>query len=203
MVEASVRSQRRSAALLAWLAAAWSACAPSPVPPAFQDDAVPEGEYRIAPADRLVVRVWKQPELSVECPVLPDGAITVPLAGTISATGLTTAELEDAISARLSEYVTAPAVSVIVQEVNSKRVSVIGEVNRNGMQTVAVDARIMDALSQAGGFTNFANRKKIKIIRRSSEGELEFRFDYDAYKAGRAPGTNVRLKPGDTIVVPD
>jgi polysaccharide export outer membrane protein len=107
------------------------------------------------------------------------------------------------VASKLSEFITAPAVSVIVKEVNSKRVSVIGEVNRNGMQNVAVDARIVDALSQAGGFTSYANRKKIKIIRRGSNGEIAFRFDYDAYRAGRAPGTNVRLAPGDTIVVPD
>jgi polysaccharide export outer membrane protein len=169
----------------------------------FQDSAVAETEYRIAAADVLSVRVWKNTELSVEAPVLPDGTMTIPLAGTIQAEGLTASELEDLIAERLGEYITAPEVSVIVIQVNSKRVSVIGEVNRSGPQTLALDSRVVDALAQASGFTAFANRSRVKVIRRTAEGEQEMRFDFDAYEAGRAPGTNVRLLPGDVIVVPD
>jgi polysaccharide biosynthesis/export protein len=194
------------AAVVAAAFAAWTAlvaCGPPKVPPAFQDDAVEETEYRIAPADVLTVRVWKNPELSVEAPVLPDGTLTVPLAGSVTAKGLTTAELEDVVTQRLADYITAPAVSVIVSQVNSKRVAVVGEVNRGGSQTLAMNARVVDALSQAGGFTAFANRKKVRIIRRTPDGEISFRFNYDAYQAGHAPGTNVRLQPGDVIVVPD
>lgn len=191
------------AAALLGVAVAAAACSAPPVPPLFQDSAVAESEYRIAPADVLAIRVWKNTELSVEAPVLPDGTLTVPLAGTIRAEALTASELEDLISERLAEYVTAPEVSVIVTQVNSKRVSVIGEVNHNGPQTLALDSRVVDALSQASGFTAFANRSRIKVIRRTPEGEVEFRFNYDLYQAGRAPGTNVRLQPGDIIVVPD
>jgi polysaccharide export outer membrane protein len=180
------------------------ACGPPKVPPLFQDTAVAEVEYRVAPADVIVVRVWKNPELSVEAPILPDGTLTVPLAGAVHAEGLTTGALEDLIAQGLADYITAPEVSVIVNQVNSKRVSVIGEVNRSGPQTLALDSRIVDALSQASGFTTFANRRKVKLIRRTDGGaEEEFRFDFDAYQAGRAPGTNVRLLPGDVIVVPD
>jgi polysaccharide export outer membrane protein len=192
-----------AAALASGLVAAL-ACSPGPIPPAFQEETVEETEYRIAPADLLSVRVWKNPELSIEsAPVLPDGTLTVPLAGTVSAKGLTSSELEDVIAAKLSEYITAPEVAVIVTQVNSKRVSVIGEVNRNGPQMLSVNARVVDALSNAGGFTSYANRRKVKIIRLTPEGEIEYRFNYDAFEAGRAPGTNVRLEAGDVVVVPD
>jgi polysaccharide export outer membrane protein len=189
--------------MLAALAAFVAACGPSKVPPAFEDSAVESSEYRIAPADMLSIRVWKNPELSVEAPVLPDGTLTVPLAGTVSARGLTAAELEDLLAGKLAEYITAPEVSAIVLQVNSKRVSVLGEVQRPGPQNIAVDARVVDALSSAGGFTTFANKRKVKVIRYTGEGEIEYRFNYNAFAAGNAPGTNVRLQPGDVIVVPD
>jgi polysaccharide export outer membrane protein len=107
------------------------------------------------------------------------------------------------LSERLSEYIAAPEVSVIVIQVNSKRVSVVGEVNRNGPQMLAVNSRVVDAIAAAGGFTTYANRSKVKIIRQAPEGEVEYRFNYNAYQAGKAPGTNVRLQPGDIVVVPD
>jgi polysaccharide export outer membrane protein len=199
-----VVSRRAERAACAALLAAAAACGPQPVPPAFQEQTVEETEYRIAPADLLTVRVWKNPELSVDAvPVLPDGTFTVPLAGTVSGKGLTSAELEDVLSERLSEYIAAPEVSVIVTQVNSKRVSVVGEVNRNGPQMLAVNSRVVDAIAAAGGFTTYANRRKVKIIRQTPEGEVAFRFNYNAYQSGNAPGTNVRLQPGDIVVVPD
>lgn len=182
---------------------ALTGCAPPPVPAAFEDAAIEESEYRIAASDRLEVRVWKNPELSVAGPVLPDGLFSVPLVGSVSAKGLTTDELEDLIAQGLDEFIAAPEVSVVVTEVNSKRVSVVGEVARSGPQNLSVDTRIVDAISMAGGFTPFANRRKVKVIRRVSDKEIEFRFDYDAFEAGRAPGTNIRLQPGDTVLVPD
>jgi polysaccharide export outer membrane protein len=186
-------------------------CAPAPPPPAFQDQAVEETEFRIAPSDVLVVRVWKSPEMSAEAPVLPDGTVTVPLAGAVPAQGLTTVELEDAIAERLTDYITAPEVSVIVREVNSKRVTVVGEVARPGNVNIGVNTRVVEALSSAGGFSAFANRARVKVIRRTEQGEVEYRFNYDAYVGDgwygllgvNAQGTNVRLQPGDVVVVPD
>jgi polysaccharide export outer membrane protein len=169
----------------------------------FQDEAIEQSEYRIAASDELAVRVWKNPELSVEGPVLPDGTFSVPLAGSVSAEGLTTDELEDLVAGKLDEYIAAPEVSVTVMKVNSKRVSVLGEVVRSGPQNVSVDTRVVDAIAMAGGFTPYANRGKVKVIRRNGGDEVEFRFDYDAFEAGRAPGTNVRLQPGDTVLVSD
>jgi polysaccharide export outer membrane protein len=201
---AKMGSSRCVVAALFVAGAAWIACAPGPVPPAFQEATVDEVAYRIAPADLLSVRVWKNPELSVEnAPVLPDGTYTVPLAGAVTAKGLTTSELEDVIAERLAAFITAPEVTVIVAQVNSKRVSVVGAVPRNGPQTLSVNSRIVDAIAAAGGFTPFANRKKIKIIRNTPDGMAQYLFNYDAYQSGRAPETNVRLQPGDVVVVPD
>jgi polysaccharide biosynthesis/export protein len=157
-------------------------CGAYPVPPDFQDGAIESTEYRIGAADVLDVRVWRNQELNVIVPVLPDGTISVPLAGAISAVGLTTGQLEDALAERLADYISTPEVSVSVEQPNSNRCSVVGEVQRAGWVPVNSNTRIMDALSTSGGFTAFANRKHIQIIRRSD---------------------NVRLRPGDVIVVPD
>ena len=196
-------SRTKKLGLAAVLAALAMACGTPAIPPAFLEETVEETQYRIAPADLLSIRVWKNQELSIDsAPVLPDGTLTVPLAGTVSAKGLTAAELEDVLSEKLSEYISAPEVAVIVTQVNSKRVSVIGEVNRSGPQPLSVNTRLVDALSNAGGFSPYANRRKVKIIRRTPEGEVEYRFNYDAFEAGRAAGSNVRLQAGDIIVVP-
>ena len=180
------------------------ACATPEVPQAFTDEAFVEAEYRIASADILQVRVWKNPELSVTAPVLPDGHLTVPLVGQVLVRDLTTSECEDLIAAELAEFVAAPEVSVIVEQVNGKRVSVIGEVTRPGAQALSLNMRIVDALSLSGGFTPFADQRRVRLIRTvEGAGEQQFRFDFKAYAAGKAPDTNVLLLPGDVVVVPD
>lgn len=180
------------------------ACAgPGPLPSEFTETHLDEVDYRIAPADIVSIRVWKNPELSVEAPILPDGTITVPLVGQVRAKGLTAGEMEDLIAAELEEFVTAPEVSVIVKQVNSLRASVVGEVSRPGPVGLTTDLRVMDALAVVGGFSPFANKRKVRVIRPVGEGEVEFVFDYEAFISGKAPGRNVRLQHGDVIVVPD
>jgi polysaccharide export outer membrane protein len=197
-----LRSVGGAAGLTAWLAVAL-ACATGPVPAEFQDEAIKAEVFRIQAADILTIRVWKNPELSVEAPVLPDGTLSVPLAGAIPAAGLTTEELEDVLAAKYEEYIAAPAVSVTVAQVNSQRVSVVGEVIRQGWVNLYTDTRVVEALSTAGGFTPFANRRKVKIIRRLEGREIDYTFNYEAFVRGDAPGTNVRLQPGDTVIVSD
>jgi polysaccharide export outer membrane protein len=180
-----------------------AACATAPVPPEFQDEAVKAETFRVGAADILVVRVWKNPELSVEAPVLPDGTVSVPLAGSVSAQGLTTGELEDVLAQKLAEYITAPEVSVTVGQVNSQRVSMVGELAKPGLVPIGTDTRVVDAISFAGGFTPFANKGKVKIIRRLEGREVYYVFNYDRFVRGRATGTNVRVQPGDVVIVPD
>lgn len=178
-------------------------CATAPVPAEFRDEAIKAEVFRIGSADMLNVRVWKNPELSVEAPVLPDGTVSVPLAGAVHAQGLTTGELEDVVAQKLGEYITAPEVTVTVAQVNSHRVSMVGEVAKPGLLEIGTDTRVVDAISSASGFTVYANRSKVKVIRRLEGREVSYVFNYDRFVRGRAPGTNVRLQPGDVVIVSD
>lgn len=180
------------------------ACASRPVTPPPPPDA-PQGEYRIGPSDVLQVMVWKNPELSVEVPVRPDGKISVPLANDVQAAGLTASELRDILTQAIAEYVTAPDVTVIVTQVNSKRVYVVGEVQRPSAIPLTDDMRALDAIAAVGGFTPYADRNDIKLLRTGGDGTVtEYRFDYPGFLRGSlGPEVNIRLLPGDTIVVPD
>jgi polysaccharide export outer membrane protein len=161
--------------------------------------------YTIGVTDVLKITVWKNPELSVEAvPVRADGMISVPLINDVQAEGLTPEELKDVITRELSEYITEPSVTVVVIQMNSRFVSVIGEVAQDTRVQLTRDLRVLEAIAQAGGFGPFADKSNVRIVRRNADGtESEYRFDYDAYIRGRAPGTNIVLQHGDTIVVPD
>jgi polysaccharide export outer membrane protein len=176
--------------------------APSPPPPEPT-----EGEredYRIGVTDVLLISVWRNPELTVEVPVRADGMISVPLVDDVPAEGLTPSELKAVITRELAEFVAAPDVTVIIKQMNSRFVSVIGEVAQTTRVPLTRNLRVLEAIAQVGGFTPFADRGDIRIVRRQRDGnEVEYRFDYDAYIKGSAPGTNLVLHPGDTIIVPD
>ena len=160
--------------------------------------------YKIGVTDILRISVWKNQELSVEVPVRPDGKISVPLLDDVHAAGLTPQELKEVLTREFAEYVTEPHVTVIVIEMNSRFVSVIGEVAREGRFPLARNIRVLEAIAFAGGFTTFADKDNVRIVRRQADGgELEYRFDYDAYIKGKAPGTNIVLQNGDTIIVPE
>jgi polysaccharide export outer membrane protein len=175
----------------------------SPPPP--DPDPMSRSEYIIGPSDVLTIRVWKNPELSVEqVPVRVDGKISTPLVNDVQAAGLTPSQLREVISQKLAEYVTAPDVTVIVALMNSRKVSVLGEVVRPGPVAISADTRVADAISAAGGFTQFANTRKVKILRRQPGGGVsEYRFNYGKWAGGGAPESNFLLQVDDTIVVPD
>ena len=160
--------------------------------------------YVIGVTDVLQVSVWKNPELSVVVPVRPDGRISFPLVDDVQAEGLQTTELKETITRELSEYIESPVVTVVVTQVNSQFVSVIGAVGQNVRIPVTRELRVLEAIASAGGFTTFASKGDIRIVRRPPGGvELEYRFDYNAYIKGKAPGTNIVLMNGDTILVPE
>jgi polysaccharide export outer membrane protein len=161
-------------------------------------------DYVIGAADVVRVAVWKNPELSTEVPVRPDGRITVPLLGDVAAAGLTTSELRDAIAAGFAEYVTAPDVTVSVSQVNSKVVFLVGEVLRPSAIPLNRDMRVLDAIAVGGGFSPFADRNDVKILRPLPDGTVErHEFNYPRFVKGKDPEANLVLQPGDTIVVPD
>ncbi len=186
--------------LAAGFALACSHGAPPPPEPGPMDRA----DYVIGPADVLRVQVWKNPELSVELPVRPDGKISVPLANDVQAAGLTTNELKDVLTQALSEYIAAPDVTVMVRDVRSKSVHVIGEVMRPTVVALVSDLRVLEAISVAGGFSPYADESDIRVLRPNPDGSvIEYRFNYPAFLKGKHAEGNMRLQPGDTIVVPD
>jgi polysaccharide export outer membrane protein len=185
-----------------WLLVACGGRAPSPPPP--EPSPMDREVYKIGVTDVLLINVWKNPELTTEVPVRSDGMISVALIDDVQAEGLTPQELKEVIANELSEFVTAPDVTVIVRQMNSRFVSVLGEVGGNTRVPLTRDLRVLEAIAQVGGFTAFADKSNVRIVRRQPDGsEVEYRFDYGAYIRGAAPGTNIVLRPGDTIIVPD
>ena len=167
-------------------------------------DPMDREEYTIGVTDVLHISVWKNAELSVQAPVRPDGKISVPLLDDVQAEGLTPEELKEVITRELGEFVVAPDVTVLVMQMNSRFVSVIGEIARTVRVPLTRDMRVLEAITVAGGFSTFADRGDVRIVRRSATGEeIEYRFDYDDYIRGHAPGTNIVLRHGDMIIVPD
>lgn len=159
------------------------------------------GTYVIGPADVLNVTVWKEPTLSGEQLVRPDGMISVPLIGDIHAAGDTPLQLSKAITLELKKYIQEPNVSVVVSQIHSKVVNILGEVQKRGPEDLTPGMTLLDAVGAAGGLTDFANKRKIYILR--NEGGKNQRIPVHYKKALKGDlDANVVLKPGDTIVVP-
>lgn len=160
--------------------------------------------YIIAPGDVLDISVWKEPDLSFRgLPVRPDGKISLPLINDVPAAGLTATQLADSITQKLKKYVEDPLVTVVVTEVNSQRYYVLGEVAHAGVFPLLPGITVLQALSAAGGFTEFANPKKVYILRNKNGGQQQkFPFNYKDVVQGKNLDENIVLKPGDTIIVP-
>jgi polysaccharide export outer membrane protein len=162
----------------------------------------PESSYKIGPNDILNIFVWKEVELTRDVTVMPDGKITYPLIGEITAQGQTASELKKAIADKLQNFVTAPEVTVIVKESRSQVIYTIGKLTRPGPYPLAPGMTVMQALSAAGGFAEWADPKNILIVRREEGKETQLRFNYKEFTSGENLQQNILLKPGDTLVVP-
>jgi polysaccharide export outer membrane protein len=161
-------------------------------------------EYVIGPTDILEINVWREEQLSTEVEVRPDGKISVPLLDDVQAAGLTPLALKQVITERLSEYVAAPHVTVLVKASRSKLVYLLGEVARPGVIGYVANMRVSDAIAVSGGFGPFSDKGRVKVIRRLEDGSSEeFQFDYDSYIAGTDVAQNILLLPGDQIFVPE
>lgn len=155
--------------------------------------------YRIGPEDLLAISVWKNDALSRQVPVRPDGKISLPLVNDVQAAGLTPTELRDVLTKRLTEFVPNPEVSVIVSDVRSFKVSVIGEVARPSRYELKSWTTVADALALAGGFTQFAARSRIVILRPEGSTMKRIPFNYNKL-AGEQD--NFYLRNGDIVLVP-
>jgi len=156
-------------------------------------------EYIIGPEDVLFISVWKDETLTTEAVVRSDGKISVPLINDVQASGLTVLQLKEEITNRLKEFVPGVDVTVIVKQMNSNKVYIQGEVTRPGPQAYNGELTVIQALALAGGLTPYANRSSIIILRAGGEKLL---FNYNKVIKGKNLEQNVRLRRGDTIIVP-
>jgi len=158
-------------------------------------------EFLIGPEDILDIQVWKNPELSRTVPVRPDGKVSLPLVNDIQAAGLSPTALRDVLTTRLSEYVPSPEVAVIVREVHSVKVAVVGAVKIPGRYEVNSPTTVLELIAQAQGLTEFAARDRIVVIRQDGGSTKRIPFNYR--KAGEgSERDNFFVRPGDIIFVP-
>jgi polysaccharide export outer membrane protein len=164
--------------------------------------ATEDPNYSIAPEDVLTIDVWKEPEISRTVPVRRDGKISLPLLNDVQAAGLTPTQLGAEIVEKLRATIVHPQVTVIVAQMSSLRIYILGQVTRAGAYPLVPDMTVMQALSIAGGFTPYANLKKIYVMRSENGASRIFPMNYKEVISGRKTQQNIPLKAGDTIVVP-
>jgi polysaccharide export outer membrane protein len=171
---------------------------PAPAAKPAADDA----DYVIGPEDSLTISVWKEPELSHQVQVRPDGKVSLPLLNDIQAAGLTPQQLAASITEKLKKFISEPQVTEIVTTIVSRRIYILGEVGRPGMVPLTHGMTVLQALSGAGAFSQFADTRKIYVMRNEDGKQVRYPFNYKEVIKGRNSEQNIELKPGDTIVVP-
>ncbi len=161
-------------------------------------------DYIIGPEDVLEITVWKNADLSKSVQVRPDGRISLPLIGDVSAVGRTTSQLTADIANRLKAFMENPVVSIVVNQVNSYLIYVLGEVKTPGRYPLKSKTTLLQAITLAGGFTPVAARNKIVVFRfgRDGEGLIKIKASYDDIVLRDGTNQNIELKPGDQIVIP-
>jgi polysaccharide biosynthesis/export protein len=173
-----------------------------PAQPAPQSVGAADSSYKIGPQDVLRIDVWKEAEISRAVPVRPDGKISLPLLNDVQASGLTAMELANNITEGLKKFINNPQVTVSVTEINSRRVYVTGEVSKPGAYPLLPNMTALQAVTSAGGFTQFARTKNIYILRNEGGKQTKYSFNYNDVVKGKRSDENITLQPGDTIVVP-
>jgi polysaccharide biosynthesis/export protein len=172
--------------------------APPPAPSGNKPD---DSSFVIGNDDILAINVWKEPDFSRSIQVRSDGKISLPLLGEVQAAGLTPLQLEHDLATKLRDYITKPEVTVIVEQINSKKFNILGQVAKPGTYSLALAPTIVDAIALAGGPKDFAKQKSIYILRESpSGGQTRIGFNYKDFLKGN--NQNIKLEPHDTVVVP-
>lgn len=178
-----------------------ASAAPASAPAAAPAAAASDDSYIIGSSDTLNVTVWKEPTLSGPLLVRPDGKISMPLMGDIQASGLKPMTLASQISEKLKKFIKDPEVSVVVTSVHNNYVYLLGEVGKKGPVVMTPNMTLLEAISSGGGLTDFANKKKIYILRTVNGKQQRIPVDYKKALKGDE-SYNLSLQPGDTIVVP-
>ena len=159
---------------------------------------VDPGKYQIGPEDLLFIRVWREPDFTLPVAVRPDGKITMPLIGEVRAAGQSPLQLTVTLKELLTQYLNNPDVNVFVTEVRSKKFYIDGEMNRPGLFALVTPTSVLEALSRGGGFREFANTKKIRVLR----GSAVRYFNYRDVTKGKHLEQNIAVENGDHIIVP-
>lgn len=163
--------------------------------------AVP-ADYRIGAEDVLTIVFWREPDLSAEVVVRPDGKISLPLINDVEALGLTPAQLREVLAERAKQFIAAPNVSVVVRQINSRKVFITGNVERPGPYALGGTMTVLQLIALAGGLREYADSKHIVVMRSENGRALSLPFNYNDISKRRNLHQNVELKPGDTVIVP-
>jgi polysaccharide export outer membrane protein len=163
---------------------------------------VPPADYVIGPDDVLGIVFWREKDLSADVVVRPDGMITLPLLEDIRVVGLTPAELKQKVEAAAGKLVTSPHATVIVKQINSRKVFITGHVARPGAYALTTPTTVVQLIALAGGLLEFADRGKIQVMRKDKQGLTTFRVNYKQLAKGEDLRQNIELRPGDTVIVP-
>lgn len=162
----------------------------------------PQATYVIGVGDVLTVSVWRNQELGAKVPVRPDGRISVPLVGELEVAGRTPERVRTDLVTAFSEFVTAPAVSIVVDEINSRKVFVVGEIAQAGVYDILQPTKLMQVLAMAGGLTEYAKKDQVIVLRDRGGRDERLVVSIKAIQSGRQPDDNLVLQPGDTVIVP-
>lgn len=174
---------------------------PTPAPTVAPAVLVPPG-YVIGPEDVLSVLYWKDKDMSTDVAVRPDGKISLPLLNDIDAAGLTPEQLRDRLMEESKRYLEDPNVTVVVKQINSRKVFVTGEIGKPGPYPLTGPTTVLQLIALAGGLRDFADSKKIVIVRTENGKPVTYRFNYKDVASRKNLSQNIELKPGDTIIVP-
>jgi polysaccharide export outer membrane protein len=159
--------------------------------------------YHIGVDDIITISVWHEPDLSRNVPVRPDGKISLPLVGDVQAAGKTAMGLQAELKTSLAKFVKDPELTVIVSDIRSRRINVIGQVNRPGAYALTQSEGVLDAIAQASGLRDFAKTKDIYVLRETADGKrLRLHYDYQNVIKGKKGAQDIMLQPRDTVVVP-
>jgi polysaccharide export outer membrane protein len=196
---ASAQTQQKPAATNG--APAVPAAAAAVAAPRATDPVVPPG-YVIGTDDVLSIVYWKDKDMSADAKVRPDGRIALPLINEVNAAGLTPEELHAKIVEESKKYMEDANITVVVREINSRKAFITGEVNKPGPYPLTAPTTVMQLISMAGGLREYANAKKIMIMRSENGKQISLPFNYKDVASGKKLNQNIQLKPGDTVVVP-
>ena len=176
--------------------------APGAAAPAVPGGVTLPAGYVIGPEDQLAIVYWREKDMSADVVVRPDGQISLPLLNEIAAAGLTPEQLRIAITQGAAKFVEAPTVSVVVKAINSRKVYITGQVGKPGPYPLGGPTTVLQLVATAGGVAEYADKKKIVIIRNENGKQITFRFNYDDVMKGKNLSQNIELKPGDSVLVP-